>query len=86
MWRWLPRDQWNKALSFSVSDGAGGEVILLEGGGDIPISGNAATIYSDIKRGVYGNVVQCTWGLNSNTVLSERPKPASCERLKTGQS
>jgi hypothetical protein len=68
MWRWLPRDQWNKALSFSVSDGSGGEVILLEGGGDIPTSGNAATIYSDIKRGVYGNVVQCTWGLDSNTV------------------
>jgi hypothetical protein len=68
MWRWLPRDQWNKQLDFSVTSG-NGEVILIEGGGDIPITGNIATIYDDIKRGVYGDVVQATWGHESNSII-----------------
>ncbi|MCX7010963.1 MAG: hypothetical protein NTW86_00065, partial [Candidatus Sumerlaeota bacterium] len=67
MWRWLPRDYWNQELSFTVSGGCedayGAEVILLEGGGDLPTSGNVATIYSNIKSGTYGKVVRDNWGV-----------------------
>jgi hypothetical protein len=66
MWRWLPRDAGNRRLQFTVH-GGGAEVMLLSGGGDIPVSGVApAQLYTRIKSGEFGEVVLCTWGHNTN--------------------
>ena len=67
MWRWLPRDQKNVRLQFDVYGGHA-EVMLLEGGGDIPPKGDSAEIYRQIKAGAYGDVVQCTWGHDHNDI------------------
>lgn len=67
MYQWLPRDMWNKSISFSVH-GGNSEVILIEGGGDIPTTGDFTAIYNDIKDGAYGDVIQCTWGHEDNTI------------------
>ncbi|MGV3616724.1 MAG: DUF4185 domain-containing protein [Fimbriimonas sp.] len=68
MWRFLPRDQWNESLSFSVTSG-NGEVILLDGAASIPTTGSIQTIYNDIKNGVYGDVLQATWGHEDNGIV-----------------
>lgn len=68
MWRWLPRDDKNKTLSFYFH-GGDEEIMLLEGAQNgPPTTGNLATIYDDIKAGMYGRVVECSWGPNSNAV------------------
>jgi Domain of unknown function (DUF4185) len=66
-WRWLPRDDYNSALRFSVSGGQS-EVILIEGGSDIPVDKDIKSLYNEIKRGDYGDVVYCTWGHSSNKI------------------
>lgn len=69
MWRWLPRDTLNRRLKFTVCGGAG-EVFVLAGGGDIPVSGvSAQELYPRLKQGEFGEVVLCTWGHNSNDNL-----------------
>ena len=66
MWSWLPRDRRNQRLQFTVHGGHA-EVMLLSGGGDIPVgSGTAADLYPRIKAGEFGEVVYCTWGHDTN--------------------
>ena len=67
MWRWLPRDRKNVRLQFDVYGGHA-EVMLLEGGQDIPTKGDVAAMYRQIKAGTYGDVVQCTWGHDHNDI------------------
>jgi len=67
MWRWLPRNTRNKRLQFTVHGGSA-EVMVLSGGGDIPVDGvTAASLYPRIKNGEFGDEVFCTWGLDNNT-------------------
>jgi len=64
LWRWLPRDGSAVALRFFVRGGQA-EAMLLEGGGDIPTdAADMRALYDSIKRGEYGTVVRCAWGLN----------------------
>lgn len=68
MWRWLPRETTNRALQFSVYGGLA-EVMVLSGGGDIPVNGETAdSLYPRIKSGEFGEVVFCTWGHRSDTI------------------
>ncbi|MCX7017980.1 MAG: DUF4185 domain-containing protein [Candidatus Sumerlaeota bacterium] len=68
MWLQLPRDELNRSLSFSVHGGKA-EVLLIEGGADIPVNPTSiATLYTDIKAGVYGDVAQCAWGHSDNAI------------------
>lgn len=68
MWRWLPRDDKNKTLSFYLH-GGDEEIVLLEGPQmPPPTTGNFAAIYASLKSGVWGRVVECSWGPNDNTV------------------
>ena len=46
------------------------EVVLLEGPHDIPTTHplGIGALYDDLKRGGFGDVVQCAWGHNSNDI------------------
>lgn len=68
MWRWLPRDAANRNLRFSLYGGLA-EVMVLSGGGDIPVEGEtAASLYPRIKNGEFGEVVFCSWGHQSDDI------------------
>lgn len=83
MYQWLPRDMWNKTLSLKVHHGTS-EVMLIEGGGEIPTTGDIPTIYSNMKAGLYGEVVQCTWGVRDDidTVVNWDLRPFDRKNLK----
>lgn len=66
-WTWLPRDKRNRQLALEVTGGRA-EVILIEGGDEIPASVPAADLYPRIKSGEFGDVVQCSWGHDSNDI------------------
>lgn len=66
MWRYLPRDRKNIALRFSVHGGHA-EVMLVEGGADIPVhQTDLAGLYKQIRQGNYGTVVRSTRGKDNN--------------------
>ena len=68
MWRWLPRDTKNRAMYFQVS-GGDQEVVLLEGSQDgPPTTGTFTQIYANLKKGLYGRVVQSSWGHKDATI------------------
>lgn len=66
MWRWLPRQQSAQRLTFSVHGGHA-KVFLLEGGPDLPSQvSNWTQFHDQIRQGLYGRVVKCTWGHDTN--------------------
>ena len=68
MWKALPNDRWNKKLTFNITSG-NGEAILIDGTAPIPTTGDVNTIYNNIKNGVYGDVLQATWGHQDNNIV-----------------
>lgn len=67
-WRWLPRDDANESLRFSVHGGHA-ELLLLEGPGDIPLTATPAAILAALKSGKYGRVVESATGLDDNDTV-----------------
>jgi hypothetical protein len=66
MWQYLPRDQKNTTLNFSVHGGHA-DVMLIEGSGDIPVDqADLTMLYKQIRQGKYGTVVRSTRGKDNN--------------------
>lgn len=68
MWTSLPKDRWNQRLTFNITSG-NGEAILLDGTTPIPTTGNVNTIYTNLKNGMYGDVLRATWGHQDNNIV-----------------
>jgi hypothetical protein len=67
MWRWLTRDWKNSRLKFTVHGGHA-RVMVIEGGGAIPTSGDLNVILWCIAVGAYGNVIATVQGQDSNSI------------------
>lgn len=66
LWRWLPRDDRNISLRFSVHGGHG-RVLLLQGGNEPPSEAvDTMELFDSMIQGQYGEVVGSVSGLRTN--------------------
>lgn len=65
IWRWLSNEADFGRLRFTLHGGHA-QVLLLQGGGPVPIEGDFPRIQHDLLGGRYGNVVAMAQGPDSN--------------------